>query len=79
MKNSTLKEIRVVMAAGANFTPAGLMRRYAQQTPGAEVVNGPFFDTRLQIGGIPYRYHHWSITAENGAQIVTLYMEEVRK
>ena len=71
-----MKEITVTVQHGENFTAAGLMKRYADQT-GAEFRRGCYGAAELVIEGKPYQYHHGSITAENGAESVTLYLEEV--
>ena len=73
-----MNQIQIEVARGENFTPSGLMYRYAQQTPGVTYEHGRFFSTFLRIDGKAYDYHHWSITAENGSQIVTLYLQEVK-
>lgn len=70
-------QIKVSISRGENFTPASLMKRYADQTPGTEFRRSYFGNALLQIGGKAYSYHHWSITAENGAEVVTLFCEEV--
>lgn len=72
-----MKEIKIQVARGENFTPASLMKRYADQTPGVTFEHGRFFTTFLRIDGKTYDYHHWGITAENGVEIVTLFLEEV--
>lgn len=69
-------QIQVTVFRGENFTPSALMKRYADHTPGAEFRRSYFENALLVIGGKSYTYHHWSITAENGAEVVTLYLEE---
>lgn len=72
-----MKSIQIHTNGGENFTPAGLMHRYAQQTAGAQFARGHFGEARLLIADCVYQYHHWMITAEGGHEIVTLYLEEV--
>lgn len=72
-----MTQISVTVSRGENFTPASLMYRYAKHTPGVTHYNSHFGATRLIINGRHYEYHHLSITAENGADVVTLYLEEV--
>ena len=71
-----MKQITVTVQHGENFTAAGLMKRYADQT-GAEFRRSCYGAAGLVIDGKPYQYHHWSITAENGTEAVTLYLREV--
>ena len=71
-----MKQIRIQTARGENFTPAGLMKRYADQT-GTEFRRSPWGIAQLVIAGQFYKYHHWSITATNDTETVTLYLEEV--
>ena len=66
-----MKQITVTVQHGENFTAAGLMKRYADQT-GAEFRRSCYGAVELVIDGKPYQYHHWSITAENGTEAVTL-------
>ena len=70
-----MKEIKIAVDPTENFTASSLMHRYANQTPGAKLRSTYWFETLLEIGGIPYRYHHWSVTAEKGAAVVTLYLQ----
>lgn len=72
-----MKTIQIITEPQENFTPAGLMHRYAKQTAGAQFVYGHFGQARLLIAGRVYQYHHWMITAECGRDTVTLYLEEV--
>ena len=71
-----MKQIQIQVARGENFTPARLMKRYADQT-GATFTNDLWSRAELVIDGRFYQYHHWSITAHGGVEIVTLYLEEV--
>lgn len=73
-----MKEIKIQIARGENFTPNSLMKRYADQTPGVTFEHGRYFSTFLRIDGKTYDYHHWSITAENDVETVTLHLEEVK-
>lgn len=73
-----MRQIKIQVALGENFTPNSLMKRYADQTPGVTFEHGRFFTAFLRIDGKTYDYHHWSITAENDVEIVTLYLEEVK-
>lgn len=71
-----MKRIQITVKRGENFSPASLMKRYADITPGAEFCRGRWGGALLVIAGTPYTYHHWSITAEDGNEVVTLYLEE---
>lgn len=71
-------QIPVTVSRGENFTPASLMYRYAKHTPGVTHYNSHFGNARLIIKGRHYEYHHFSITADNGSAVVTLYLEEVK-
>ena len=71
-----MKQIKITVSPSDNFTPAGLMTRWAKENKGAAFKRSRWGEALLQIGGTVYRYHHWSITAENGAEIVTLYLLE---
>ena len=71
-----MKQITVTVQHGENFTAASLMKRYANQT-GAEFRRGFWGAAELVIDGITYHYHHWSVTTENGAETITLFLEEV--
>ena len=73
-----MKEIKIQVSRGENFTPASLMKRYADQT-GAEFRRSFWGAAELVIAGRFCQYHHWSITAENDVETVTLYLEEVTK
>ena len=72
-----MKQIQLQAARGENFTPAGLMKRYADQT-GTEFRRSFWGAAELVIEGRFYQYHHWSITAENDVETVTLHLEEVK-
>lgn len=72
-----MKTIQIITDPQENFTPAGLMHRYAKKTPGAQFAYGNWGEARLLIEGRLYQYHHWMITAEGGRETVTLYLEEV--
>ena len=74
-----MKEIKIELIPGGNFTPSALMKRYADKTPGVAFTRGYFGNAQLVIEERIYQYHHWSITAENDVEIVTLYLEEVIK
>lgn len=72
-----MKQIKIQVARGENFTPASLMKCYADHT--VAVFRRSFWGAaELVIEGRFYQYHHWSITAENGIETVTLYLEEVK-
>ena len=73
-----MKQIKIQVARGENFTPASLMKRYADHTPGVTFEHGRFFTTFLRIDGKTYDYHHWCISAENDVETVTLHLEEVK-
>lgn len=67
-----MKKIEITVDPGENFTPAGLMKRYADQTPGVEFQRSVYGNAKLSIQGTAYHYHHWQITGE----AVTLYLLE---
>lgn len=67
-----MKEITLTVAAGSNFTPAGLMQRYAKQIPGVKYQNNIHGAATLEIGGMWYVYHHWNIDGET----VTVYLAD---
>lgn len=69
-----MQEVKIAIAPGENFTAAGLMKRYADQTPGVEFRRSYWGETELWIDGTAYRHHHWSITAEDGVERVTLHL-----
>ena len=73
-----MKQIKIQIARGENFTPASLMKRYADKTPGVAFTRGYFGNAQLVIEERIYQYHHWSITAENDVETVTLHLEEVK-
>ena len=73
-----MKQVKIQVARGENFTPNSLMYRYAKQTPGVTFEHGRFCTTFLRIDGKTYDYHHWSITAESGVDTVTLHLEEAK-
>jgi len=70
-----MKQIQVKVSNGENFTAAGLMKRYADQT-GAIYRNSLWGAAELIIDAVSYQYHHWNITAENGVETVALFLEE---
>jgi hypothetical protein len=70
-------QIKLTVSRGENFTPGSLMKRYADQTPGAIHHYGHFGAHRLALNNRDYEYHHWSVTADNGADVVTLFLLEV--
>lgn len=72
-----MKEIKITVDPAENFTASSLMHRYAKQTTGVKLRNTYWFETILEIESTAYRYHHWSVTAENGKTIVTLYLQPV--
>lgn len=71
-----MNQVKITVQRGENFTAASLMKRYANQT-GAEFRRSFWGAAELVIDGIAYQYHHWSVTAENGAETITLFLEEV--
>lgn len=68
-----MKTIKVSIRHGENFTAASLMKRYADQTR-TEFRRSLFGSAELIIDGEKYQYDHWSVTSENGADVVTLYL-----
>ena len=73
-----MKKIQIELIPGGNFTPSALMKRYADKTPGVVFTRGYFGNAQLVIEERIYQYHHWSITAENDVETVTLHLEEVK-
>lgn len=67
-----MKKIQITVDPGANFTPAGLMQRYAKETPGVEYQNTVYGAAKLAIRGAAYVYHHWNIDGET----VTLFLAD---
>lgn len=75
-----LKELRLTVKDGENFTPNSLMVRYAALHSGVEFEHLPYFETGLKIGNDLYKYDHWKIEAgEDGTEAVTLFMRKVEK
>ena len=70
-----MMHIKITVHPGENFTAAGLMKRYADHHAGVEFRKNCWGTAELVIDGKPYRYHHWSVSAENGADFVTLYLD----
>ena len=70
-----MREIKIEVDPRENFTAASLMKRYADQTPGVEFGRSCWGQSMLTIEGMAYIYHHWSVTGDNGAAVVTLYLE----
>lgn len=71
-----MKQIIVTVQRGENLTAAGLMKRYSNQI-GTEFRRSCYGAAEIVIDGKPYQYHHWSITVQNDAETVILYLEEV--
>lgn len=71
-----VKQVQIQIGGGENFTPASLMKRYADQT-GATFTRDRWGRAELVIDGQPYEYHHWSITSVEGVETVTLHLAEV--
>ena len=72
-----MKEIKLYTAPDANFTPAGLMKRYADQHPGVSYRRDRSSEAQLTISGCTYKYDHWKITREGPRDRVTLYLGKV--
>ena len=72
-----MKEIKITVRADENFTPAQLMKRYADQTAGVKFQRGYWGDAQLIIEGQCYSYHHWGITATEGRCCVMLFLHPV--
>ena len=73
----TVQEITIYVNPSENFTPAGLMKRYADNTPGVGFKRGYFGEAQLTIDGSTYDYHHWGITHENSRDCVKLFLRQV--
>ena len=69
--------ISLTVSRGENFTPASLMKRYADRTPGVIFHYSYWGSALLAVNQRNYEYPHWGITAENGVEIVTVYLREV--
>lgn len=72
-----MHEIKLYTDPRENFTPAGLMKRCADQTPGVTYGSRFFCVAQLIINGAVHEYDHWSITREGGRDCVTLYLRRV--
>lgn len=72
-----MKEIKINIDPSENCTPAGLMRRYANDNPGVAFTRSYFHEPQLIIDGNTYRYHHWGITANDGQCVVTLFLSHI--
>lgn len=70
-----MEQIKIPITHDWNFTPASLMNYYAKQTPGVTFYRTYFGNPRLILNSNVYQYHHWSITANHGVTIVTLFLE----
>ena len=77
---SNLKEIKITVKSGENFTPNSLMLRYAAMHLGVEFEHQRYFETGLKISGDLYKYDHWKIEpGEDGTETVTLFMRKAEK
>ena len=72
-----MQEIKIYVNPSENFTPAGLMKRYADQTPNVVFNRGHWGAAQLTIAGSVYEYHHWGITSEDGRDCVQLFLRQV--
>lgn len=65
----------------ADFTPADLMLAFAAEAKSNYIkpFQTRFFEQRLMISGVEYKYHHWQIDAlPGGIDRITLFLEEVQ-
>lgn len=65
----------VVVTRSENFTPADLMKQYADLNPNVSFSRSFWGNARLTIEGLKYRYHHWDIIPEDSRTIVVLSLE----
>lgn len=70
-----MKQITLNVHNAVNFTPASLMKAYADSTPGVAFTRNVWGSARLIIQGSVYRYHHWDIVRDNDREIITLTLE----
>jgi len=74
MERSLLK-CEATLPAGSNFTPAGIIYRYAQ-LHGLQVVDR--YGTKiLNFRGVSYKYSSYDIKPAGGCDIVTVWLEPV--
>ena len=76
-----MKSIIVHRPRSANYTPADLMTAYAKDAKSGYVktFQTRFFEQRLIISGVQYKYHHWQIDELPGEiDRITLFLEEVK-
>ena len=66
--------IELTKPIGSNYTPAGLIIEWAKANK-RRTSNSPYGGIRLHLGGIAFRYDHWSI-ADNGdgTETVTVFL-----
>ena len=77
---SELKELKLTVKTGENFTPSSLMVRYAALHAGVEFKRLPDFESALRICGDLYKYDHWNVVpGEDGLETVTLFMRKLEK
>ena len=65
--------ITIPVSNSENFTPAGLMHRYAKENIGVEFQRTVYGEAKLSMNGVAYKYDHWKI----GDGFVLLYLKEV--
>mgnify|MGYP001624055879 CR=1 FL=1 len=70
-----LLDVHVLVNTEGNFTPADLMRRYAQQAPGVVFDRDPYGKALLYQGGTVWTYDRWNI----GEGFVVVTLEEVQQ
>lgn len=73
-----MKEIKVLTNPRENFTPAGLMYRYADQTPGVELQYTQYGDSQLVIHGTVYDYVSWDISSARVAVLRLMPADQYR-
>lgn len=65
-----MKQISLSVRNDVNFTPAGLMKAYADQTPSVVFTRNVWGNARLIIEGNVYEYHHWSLCREDDDRLL---------
>lgn len=58
-----MKQITIKAQDSGNFTPAGLMARWAKENK-AHFKRNRWGESLLVIEGVTYRYHHWKTDLE---------------
>ena len=65
-----MKQISLSVRNDVNFTPAGLMKAYADKTPSVVFTRNEWGNARLIIEGEVYEYHHWHLCREDDDRLL---------